>query len=231
MGQLDQTTCDLLCAPALSHVSWCEVGTRSEAGETPVTCSSYCPTGWKGRPPAARAALPVAGRWARAAMCERASAFAFLELAEELELLGAPAHLIRWCHRAATEEVRHGELMAAKAAEHGEEVPVVRVRRVPPRSAARLAVDNMRDGCVGEAAGVVEALLDEEVPPSIAGDEAGHASLAWAIHRWLWPQLDPSERQAVQAEREASLAAVPLAGDVLVRFHRAVELTARSIEA
>lgn len=144
---------------------------------------------------------------------EAASVRAFVELAEWLELRGAPLELIERCRAAAADEVVHAELMATLARREGAEVaPVI----ADPGSDDLLAValHNAVEGCVNEAfAAVIAAhqarVCDEpelrETFARIAVDELRHGQLAWDLHAWLMDQLDDAGRVRVEAAQLRAL--------------------------
>lgn len=135
--------------------------------------------------------------WARASSGECASVPAFLALARDLSLAGAPHTLISKARRAAAEEATHTQLCAALANEWS---PALLTPELPPlpRNAdagsdallRRLALDSFWDGCLGEGAAAAEArrtrhfAKDEDTRDTlsvIARDEQGHADLSEQI--------------------------------------------------
>jgi len=63
---------------------------------------------------------PVASGWTRAAHHEWAAAFAFEQVARQLDLVGAPGGLVGRCRAAADDERRHADLCLVLAAHDGE---------------------------------------------------------------------------------------------------------------
>lgn len=204
----------------------------SQAPYSNVTCTVASPSGVEtvtctyayqcigGRAPAGLAQASVResgiGGWlARAAYLERASVPAFEELAEELTLHGAPSALARGCIRAAADERRHAEVVAALAEVRGASTPDV--RRVPatPRGLAELARENAAEGCVREAYAALVAAhqaasaADTDVRAAyatIAADEARHALLSFAIHDWAMRTLPEAEAASIERERRETIA-------------------------
>jgi ABC-type hemin transport system ATPase subunit len=83
------------------------------------------------------------------------------------------------------------------------------------RSLVDLAIDNAREGCVGEAYAALAAVVQARCASSadlrahyaaIAVDELGHAALAHAIDRWIYTRLTDEERDRVAIARAAALA-------------------------
>lgn len=108
----------------------------------------------------------AAAAWLRDAGYEYTSVASFARAALELMAVGAPAELIRDCHLAALDELRHAEVCAEIAWSFGAAPVVPRVvPALAPREASwvRVAVDTFVEGCVGEtlAALVVRAAAAE----------------------------------------------------------------------
>jgi hypothetical protein len=162
-----------------------------------------------GLTPRTRRALARA--WKEDARYEAASVPAFEHLARDLEVAGAPMHLRAWARRAEAEEIGHARVCFALAssyagcalAEASPSFAPAWGRRAETRPAllARLAIDSLVDGCVGEGAAAQSAALGAERATDpivrsalqrIAREEATHAELAWAIVGWVLgeePQL------------------------------------------
>jgi len=160
--------------------------------------------GWsEGRAPdvgslsaADRAALAAA--WAKDGLAEHASVAAFARLAVELMMFGAPADLIRRCHAAALDEVRHAKLCFALASAYaGRAVgpsPLPVGGSLPlAATLVELAANSAIEGCIGEttAAAMAAEQLGFATDPAvraalrtIARDEARHAELGWRIVAW-----------------------------------------------
>jgi hypothetical protein len=175
-------------------------------GDT-ITCSGTNPC-YTGRRPDGFAS--AANGFARMAELEAASVHAFHILADELRALGAPASLIVRARRSAREEARHARIMGRLAAARP------RVERPPARirSAAEIAVENVREGCVRETFGAAQARVQASVHPdprvrdamrAIFPDEERHAELAHDVHAWLVTRLDDEARARVEAARREAL--------------------------
>ncbi len=153
--------------------------------------------------------------WRRAAALEAESVDAFIDLAVQLEAVGAPDDLVVRCHDAARDEVRHAHICRWLVSTVGGPVerrpPISRAvcdttssaapRRGPARwvAVARLGVESYVDGIVGEGlaarhleVGATTALpgIDQAVE-RMAADEVRHAVLAVEITQWC---LDTSPR-------------------------------------
>ncbi|MBA3395900.1 MAG: ferritin-like domain-containing protein, partial [Deltaproteobacteria bacterium] len=85
------------------------------------------------------------------------------------------------------------------------------------RDVFALALDNAVEGCVHEAFAAVlcrfQAVTCRDLALAadldvIAEDEARHGELAWAIARWLEPQLTAAQRAVVERARAVALAAL-----------------------
>jgi hypothetical protein len=163
-------------------------------------------------------AASPAGAWlARATQLEAASVYAFVALARELRHHGAPASLVRAAVRAAEDEAAHAQLMGRLAARYRTDVAPVEVTLPPVRSLEAIAYENAIEGCVHETWAALVAIYqakaaqDPEVRAvmgRIAADELRHAALAWAVDRWLSPQLDTGVYQQIERARLAAAAAL-----------------------
>jgi hypothetical protein len=193
---------------------------HATAAYTEYRDSPSC-TGVEGRRPAGLVqprrldAPDTVGRWlAHAAWLEAASIPAFIYLARELELHGAPRGLARAALAAARDEVRHARVMRQIAQRYGARVPGVDVALPVERTLEALAIENAIEGCVRETWGAVVALwqahraTDPEVRTAyrrIADDEARHAALGWAIDTWVRTRLDAAAHARIDAAREAAV--------------------------
>jgi hypothetical protein len=196
---------DVSSTEADLHMAW--LAYRCEgAGRRPAGLSS---TGRVGT------ASPVGAWLATMAHLEAAAVYAFADLAAELATLDAPADLVHRALRAADDEVRHTQMMAALARAHGviPAAPVV----APPRhrTLEELAADNAVEGCTREAFGAVVAArqartaTDPTVAAAlavIADEEMGHAELSWAIHDWALAKLDDTAVDEIEKLRRAAAA-------------------------
>ncbi|MFO0629649.1 MAG: ferritin family protein [Polyangiales bacterium] len=195
----------------------------------------------------------MGGYLRRAAWLEAQAEGAFDRLTEELTAHGGPDALVRAARRSAREEARHAERLRALCDRRG-------LRAVPSPEAPRtvrpladVAIENATEGCAGETWGALLAMhqaataRDPEVRAAmtvVARDEARHAALAWAVHRWALETLDDAacgrvERaadeawdaleRAVSADPPAHLA-VPLGlpdGATALRLARALRASLR----
>ncbi|NUO53922.1 MAG: hypothetical protein HOV80_34185 [Polyangiaceae bacterium] len=152
----------------------------------------------------------LAADFRRRGLVEHSSVASFSTAVLALLSLGAPASLIEETQRAALDELEHTKLcFALAAALDGRSIgpgafPPPRV--VPP--AAAWIESLVVDGCLGEAAGALEA---EEAARAcedpairavferIARDEAAHAELAYRTLAWLLEAHPVSTRRAASA--------------------------------
>jgi len=178
------------------------------------TMPRYCPGGR--RPPGLCDAPVVAGvgaHFAELARLEAASVHAFVELARELALHGAPREIIAAVRRAAIEEIRHAQLAGFEARRFGGEVEAPEVIATPPRSLADVLVDNAIEGLVHERYGAALAAVRADrttgsirrTMSEIAVDEAGHAELAEAIHAWGMTRSTGAQRRRIVEARERTI--------------------------
>lgn len=192
-------------------------GTVTELGRTegpPGPCVGRLAPGLCSLPEQAAAV----GAWlANAAHMEAVAARAFTVLAAELTHHGAPVALVEAAHRAADDEVRHAQHMAALAARYGYEMPAVELRDTPVRSLRELAIDNAAEGLGREVWGSLLALWQSQhaadphvraAMARIALDEVGHAELSRALHAWLLPQLSPADQDQVHAAKQRAWASI-----------------------
>jgi len=155
------------------------------------------------------------GQWlARAAANEAGSVRSFRCLRDELSQAGLRGPWARRLRQAARQEIRHTRLMDRLALSHGASRASQKFLPVPRRELFELALENAREGCVGEAyAGLVawhqaSRAKDAAVRAAfvrIARDEASHADLAWDLHRELSARLSPGERISLSQELEAEV--------------------------
>ncbi len=161
-------------------------------------------------------ARDAVGRWlAHAAWLEAASIPAFIYLARELDMHGAPRGLARAALAAARDEIRHARVMRRIAERYGATVPSVDVALPAERPLEELAIENAIEGCVRETWGAVLALWqahraeDPELRAiyrQIADDEARHAALGWAIDAWVRTRLPAFAHARIDAARERAVA-------------------------
>jgi hypothetical protein len=189
-------------------------------------CSGRRPTGFRGSRPCG----DVVGVFlAQQAELEHASVRAFDDLLADLIAHGAPAKLCRAVVRAAADEVRHARVCHALARRYGVTPRYASIPIAKRRTRRELAVDNASEGCVREAYGACiaayqsRAATDPAIRRAMATiwrDEARHAELSFALHRWLAPRLDAHERRAVtdaMGAARAELHATPIDDRTLVR--------------
>ena len=192
---------------------------HASASYTESTNNPSC--GVEGRRPAGLVhpkridAHDAVGRWlAHAAWLEAASIPAFIYLARELDMHGAPRGLARAALAAARDEIRHAKIMRQVAMRYGATVPSVDVALPAERSLEELAIENAIEGCVRETWGAVVALWqahradDPELRAiyrGIADDEARHAALGWAIDQWVRTRLDAAAHARIDAARQAAV--------------------------
>ena len=135
--------------------------------------------------------------WRDRAGAEWNSISAFLDLAAQLQSVGAPQHLILRAEQAAHDELHHTQLAAAMAQELGHgELTFAPLKQARPLTQGtrlavqRLAVESWLDGCINEgiAAHIArkEAALStnpivKQTLTTIAADEQAHAQLAWDV--------------------------------------------------
>lgn len=174
----------------------------------------------------ASGATRAAELFARQAVLEEASVDAFLELAANLRLLGAPERLVRDCEEAAREEESHARLIGALAHRYGGAFEPPSIARQEPCSLFEVALANATEGLVSEtfAAAVAshEALraTDPRAADSlaqVAQEEISHAELSRRIHAWAMPQLDGESRARISS---AMTHAISELGDELARAPR-----------
>ncbi len=216
----------LLDTEGYEGATGCEVIHRADEHEVRIgyevaTGASGCPVPGR-RPHGLRAARGRAGSacgaWlGRAAHLEAASVHAFVRLARELAVHGAPARLRRAALAAAHDEARHAAIMGRLARAHGAAPPAVEVTPLAERALEALAVDNVEEGQVGEtwaaltAAWQARHAADPEVRAAmrgIAADEARHAALSWRVQRWASERLDDAGLRRVADARRRAVASL-----------------------
>jgi len=221
-SQLTSADCERLCGPRITKCERIRVSTDPlEPGRTPTTdewtvMCSVPPSCIGGRRPAGLESTSiladgVGAHFAELARLEAASVHAFLELAVELELHGAPPALIDAARRAAVEEVDHAWSTAQLARRFGVEPAPPVVAATPPRELAAILVENATEGLVyeryGAALAAVRAVHAREpavrhAMRTIARDEAGHADLAAAVHAWGLSRVPRAARRGIEESRE-----------------------------
>ena len=152
--------------------------------------------------------------FALAAYLERASVDAFVQLHARLVSFGAPARLARAALQAAGDERRHARTTARLARRFGSEVDEAAPCADVPLTFEEFALENAVEGCVRETFGALvsmhqrERAKDARIARAMRGvsdDEARHAELAWAIHRWATPRLSPAARRRIRGAQARAL--------------------------
>ena len=188
-------------------------------------------------PPSAASARELAAQtWARDAALECASIAAFVQLAEQLSVAGAPLELVERAIEAAADELEHTRACAALASRWSGRplhlaLPPQRPRPLLTGTAAlhRLATESWTDGCIAEgvaaraAQGAAERAREPEaarLQHRIAIDERRHAELAWSILKWSVERGGEDVRAAVRAVASLDPDASDDACDGLERYGR-----------
>jgi hypothetical protein len=140
----------------------------------------------------------LATYWLAQAASEHASVASFNRFALQLLALGAPSAMVTEALDAARDEVRHAQLCYGLASRYlGRQVGPGKLdlpRGSIPVEPVVVAVETLRDGCLGESVASELALEasrhagDPEVASMLAGiaaDEERHAELAWRVVAWL----------------------------------------------
>ena len=154
--------------------------------------------------------------WEGRAQSEWASVPAFIEVAEQLQAVGAPASLVRRALDAAVDERHHAILAAGMSSKIGGGTldlgnPKTSYRAPEQGEAGliRLAVESWLDGCLGEGTAARTAFNESQgtddpilgqVLSEIACDEAYHAGLAWDVLVWT---LEVGGERVIRAVKEA----------------------------
>lgn len=104
-------------------------------------------------------------------------------------------------------------------------------RSLAVRPLREVALENAREGCVGESFGALlaawcaaradDAALRETLS-RIARDEAAHAALAWSVDAWVRPRLDAADRDALDAAHRDARASLQGASRVSPEARRAL---------
>jgi len=104
--------------------------------------------------------------------------------------------------------------VAALAARYGHQADNFQVEPVSFGDLESIAMDNMQEGCIGETWGALVGLYQAkkatdpviaETMRCIALEEVEHASLSWAIHDWIVPQLDDQAIERVNKLKKKAL--------------------------
>lgn len=174
--------------------------------------------------------------WLHDAQKEHASVPAFARVSWLLAAAGAPAELLRRCHRAALEEIAHARLCFALAAGYGGRSHTVLPMPELLHGGLGLEADvvdtligeSLSDGCLledfnadvaAECAAVCEQPVTRSGLERIAREERSHADFSWAVVEWL-----------VQRDREIARPALARAIASLARYQRPTAVSAKKRE-
>lgn len=145
---------------------------------------------------------------------EAASVVAFKHLRQELDLYNAPETLLQQIDTAANDEVRHAKQVGNLANRFGAKANKYSVAPCKIRDLEAIALDNLKEGCIGETWGALMGLYQAEhakaaeirqTMKAIAVDEVGHAALSWQIHAWLCTQLDEKAQAHLNAKKQEAI--------------------------
>jgi hypothetical protein len=161
----------------------------------------------------------LARAWAEDAALEHASVASFARLSLELLAVGAPPELLSGAQQAMGDEIRHAQLSYALAGAYAGAplgpAPLRVEGALRETSLLSVAVDTVREGCIGEtiaalvAAEAAETATDPAVKQalaSIAEEESEHAALAFRIASWAYRAGDHAVRAAIEAAFHAAAA-------------------------
>ena len=215
-GPNPATLCERLCGQ--THLVGCNLSAQN--GQPSVQCT-WCMEGRRPDGLLARDdfgdAREVGSFFAYAAYLEAASVEAFRILRDELAFHRAPRRLVCAAEAAAKDEIRHAKMMGALTRRFGGAPRAANVERRDLRSVEALAIENAVEGCVRETFGAIVAMWQAEraadpvvraAMARVAKDEAGHASLAWAVARWAHGRLGKAARRRVAKARRDAVAAL-----------------------
>lgn len=165
--------------------------------------------------PRIRAANPLARYFAHTAYLEAASVIAFARMHAELTELRAPRALLANVRRAIRDERRHTRTMTAVARRFGGATAMPRAAPFRRRSVEATAHENAVEGCARETYGALVATwqachardpMIRRAMTVIAKDETRHASLSWAVARFLHRHLDADAQSRVERARHRAMA-------------------------
>jgi hypothetical protein len=183
----------------------------------------YCFLAVEGRRPhglasaRTRCSTLAGGHLARAAFYEAASVHAFVQLARELRRHRAPRALVSAVRRSAAQEIIHARVMTELSRARGSVPPPVVVSAPRRRSIEAIAIENAREGLVGETWSAMTVVWQSMHAPDerlratyarIAADELRHAEVAVEIDRWTRERLTPAARARVDSARDAAIRAL-----------------------
>lgn len=162
-----------------------------------------------GSPRTTRGPLEIG--WRDAAVAEHESVASFAALALDLLRHGAPRSLIRDCHAAARDELRHAQYCSTEAGASPDFPPLGRlVADHEPSSLEEVVVGCFLDGCLGEGYAAERARLASrhlDAPEglmALAAEEAEHARLAWRVLDWTRRASPPTCARALRQALECS---------------------------
>lgn len=144
--------------------------------------------------------------FAEIASMETAAVTAFRFLVQELEAYQAPNALIQMAREAIQEEIGHAEMTRLLAQAYDTAVPAVIIDDFKLRSLFEIALDNAVEGCVNETFAAASGYWQQQfaehpvfkaVIGHITDEESKHATLSWAIHEWVMPQLTSAQQLAI----------------------------------
>ena len=220
--------CDDQCAVSDDHTAYecrtttCDIGrppVDSRTGKfvlaAPASRSDWSDTVGLHLPESPADRLRLAAHWTEVARLEHASVAAFARFSLDLLALGAPAKLLAAAHAAAADEIEHARFAFSIASATGASVGPGPLRLRPrPATRATVLFDLIREACVGETCGVLEARAAVEActEPTIraslqrvASDESRHAVLAWKTLSWLLEGADAPLRAQARAVFEETI--------------------------
>lgn len=210
--QLENIFRRILMSVAADAAPWPETSTGDNA-DLPTLCDGRHPAGIV---PSDFSNLHGSGGYlARMAHFEAASVTAFLHLADELDDLQAPLHLVEQARQAAREEVVHAQAVATLARRRGATPPQPRLKPPPLRTLEEVAVDNAAEGCVREAFGALIGLYQSAHAKApdvratmkmIAEDEITHAAFSFELDHHFDNRLDSTGQARCTQAREQALA-------------------------
>lgn len=211
-----EAQCVAICGHARNTLC---VVTSVEGMDVRITCPALCavgrrPSGFRAPDPDPRQSQ-LGTHFARSAVLEHASVFAFRHLRAELAVRGAPRRLLARISRAMRDERRHTRSTRSLARRFGARVELSRLALPAGRTLEQIALENAVEGCVRETYGALVAWFQAESARDpavratmrrIAREETQHAALSYEIQAWLEPRLSVSARARVTAARDRARA-------------------------
>jgi rubrerythrin len=153
---------------------------------------------------------------------ESAAVAAFMQLADELKVHGAPQHLIEGALSAAAEEIGHAKAIFELAMQAGSQPGPIDFTPRAGRSLVEIAIENATEGCVRELFGAACAHLqarqarDPKIRKTwqrIASEETTHAEWSLALDSWLSDHLSEEQRAQVNRARKNAVAELHASAD------------------